>query len=255
MKRIHFIMYILVFVAASQFGCDKSSDAGAKATTGGAGGSLARFAIAGNYMYMVDYAMLTVVDITDPTNPVKKGNAINVGNDVETIFPYKNKLFIGGMNGMYVYSINDPALPKREGAVSHIRACDPVVSNDSVSYVTLRSFANGPCGTAPKSVLNVYDVKTLSAPKLVTTVDMKGPFGLGIKDKTLYVCEGSYGLVVFDLTNPYSPAKKKEISSAGENFTDVIPYGNVLIAYINGGVSFYDISDPQDPVFLSKVKG
>ena len=255
MKRIHFIIYVLVFVAASQLGCDKASDSGAKATTGGAGGSMARFAIAGNYMYMVDYSQLTVIDISDPTKPVKMGNAINVGGDVETIFPYKNKLFIGGMNGMYIYSIADPTIPKREGSVTHFRACDPVVANDSVSYVTLRTFANGTCGTAPRSVLNVYDVKTMSSPKLVTTVDMKGPFGLGIKDKSLYVCEGSAGLVVFDLTDPYRPAKKKEIPGGGEYFTDVIPYGNVLIAYINGGVSFYDISDPQDPVFLSKVKG
>jgi hypothetical protein len=251
MKRIHIIIYFLLLAATSQVGCSKAD--GAKAPTTGAGGSLARFAITGNYLYMVDYSLLTVIDITDPTKPVKKGDAIHVGGDVETIFPYKNKLFIGGMQGMYIYSIDNPAAPKKEGSISHFRACDPVVANDSVSYVTLRNFGTGPCSVAGKSVLNVYDVKTLSTPKLVTTIDMKGPYGLGIMDKTLYVCEGSQGIVVFDLADPYKPAKKKEIT--GEFFTDVIPYGNVLIAYISGGVSFYDISDPQNPVFLSTVKG
>ena len=104
-----------------------------------------------------------------------------------------------------------------------------------------------------RSVLNVYDVKNLNAVRLVTTVDMKSPYGLGIKQKALYVCEGTYGLAVFDLDNPFNPVKKKEIT--GEHFTDVIPYGNVLIGYIAGGVCFYDITDPMNPVFLSKVKG
>ena len=256
MKRIQFIIYFLLLVAVSQVSCEKASDGGAKSPTTGAGGSLARFAISGNYLYMVDYSLLTVVDITDPTKPVKKGESMHVGGDVETIFPYKNKLFIGGQNGMYIYSIDDPSKPKREGSISHFRACDPVVSNDSISYVTLRSFANTTsCGTAPRSVLNVYDIKSLSTPKLANTVDMTAPYGLGIKDKSLYVCEYSNGITIFDLTNPYFPLKTKQIPGAGEYFTDVIPYGNVLIAYIIGGVKFYDISDPQNPVFLSTVKG
>ena len=251
MKHIQNCIYFLLAMAALQIGCDKAGSSDAKATTTGAGGSMARFAISGNYLYSVDYGTLTVIDISDPSKAVKKGNPFYVGNDVETIFPYKNKLFIGGMNGMYIYSIDDPVMPKKEGSISHFRACDPVVSNDSISYVTLRNFGTS-CGNT-SNVLNVYDIKALNSPKLVTTVTMKAPFGLGIKDKSLYVCEASYGLTVLDLTDPYKPVKKKEIT--GEYFTDVIPYGNILIAYITGGVSFYDISDPQNPVFLSKVKG
>lgn len=252
MKRIHPVIYLFLLAAVLQTSCEKSDGAAAMqgTTVSGAGGSLAKFAIVGNYMYVVDWNSLNIFDISDPANPGKQGK-VNIGFDIETIFPYKDKLFIGAMTGMYVYSIADPLKPVNEGAVVHVRSCDPVVSNDSVSYVTLRGFGTN-CGNI-QSVLNVYDIKNLKSPRLVKTVPMSMPYGLGIKQEALYVCDGNNGLVVFDLKDPYSPARKKEIRD--DTFYDVIPYGNVLIAYINAGVCFYDIADPLNPVLLSKLKG
>ncbi|HYF30009.1 MAG TPA: hypothetical protein VD993_02715 [Chitinophagaceae bacterium] len=254
MKRVHIIIYLFLFAAFINTSCEKNGSESANAGGGsnnGAGGSLARITIVGNYLYALDCASLITFDITNPAKPVRKGNFTLVDPNIETIFPYKNKLFIGGRTGMFIYSLDDPANPKKEGSVTHVRACDPVVSNDSVSYVTLRSFGTN-CGNVA-NVLNVYDIKNLKEPKLVKTVVMKMPHGLGIKNKTLYVCEAGQGMVVFDLENPYNPVKKKEIT--GHTFTDVIPYGSVLIAYVTDGVCFYDITNPQEPVFLSKVKG
>ena len=173
------------------------------------------------------------------------------GFDIETIFAYKKKLFLGASNGMYVYSIEDPLKPVKEAAVTHFRACDPVVSNDTVSYVTLRSTGSS-CGST-KNVLNIYDIRNIKDPKLIKEVEMKSPYGLGIHDAGLYVCEGANGLAVFELTDPYNPLRKKQISD--ETFYDVIPYGNVLIAFIEQGVCFFDISNPVNPVFLGKLKG
>lgn len=247
-----FIIYFLLPAAIISFSCSKSSDSNASVNAGGsgAGGSLARFAISGNYLYLVTYHTLTVYDITDAANPVKK-TELNPGFDIETIFPYKDKLFLGAQTGMYIYSLANPANPVKEGSITHFRSCDPVVSNDSLSYVTLRSFGNN-CGNW-RNVLNVYNIKDIKIPELVGTVDLKSPYGLGIKDKALYVCEGQNGLVLFDLANPIKPAKKKEFT--GQTYYDVIPFGNVLIAYIDKGVCFFDISNPMDPVLLSTVKG
>jgi hypothetical protein len=246
-----FTIYFLLSAAVIHFSCSKSSESNAAAGgSSGAGGSLARFAISGNYLYVVSSSTLTVFDITDATKPVKK-SALNPGFDIETIFPYKDKLFLGAATGMYVYSIADPANPVKQGSITHFRSCDPVVSNDSLSYVTLRSFGTN-CGSL-RNVLNVYNIKNLSSPTLLNTIDMRSPYGLGIKDKALYVCEGHNGMVLFDLANPYAPLKKKEFND--QVYYDVIPFGNVLIAYIEKGVCFFDISNPMDPVLLSTVKG
>jgi hypothetical protein len=243
--RVGFI-FILVFSVL--FACSKQGEtAAAGGGTNGAGGSLARFAIVGNFLYIVDYQNLDVYDISSNNGPVFSSSQY-IGFSIETIYPYKEKLFIGSATGMFVYSIADPQKPKQEGAINHIRACDPVVANDSMAYVTLRTGVA--CG-GNQNILNVYDIKS-ATPRLLTTVDMKSPYGLGIRSRALYVCEGLNGMTLFDLTDPVKPVKKKAFSS--EIFYDVIPYQDVLIAYIEKGVAFYDITDPLNPVLLSNVK-
>lgn len=249
MKRVsNTLLYIFLFTAVVHLSCEKNAESRANAS--GAGGSLARFAIVGNYLYTVDAHYLHIYDMTDPAKPVSKGD-LYAGFDIETIFPYKDKLYLGASNGMYVYSVTDPAKPVKDGSITHLRACDPVVSNDSVSYVTLRNTGTG-CGSS-KNVLNIYDIKNPKEPKLVTEIGMTSPHGLGTKQNALYICEAANGLVVFDLANPYNPVRKKDFKD--ESYYDVIPYGDVLIAYIGAGVCFYDITNPLEPVFLSKVKG
>jgi hypothetical protein len=251
MKRMHVLIYLLAFTCLLHISCEKQANSTASPSAGGAGGSLARFAVVGNYLYVVDTYTLTVFDITDPANPSHK-NAVQAGFDIETIFPYKDKLFLGGSNGMYIYSIANPTSPVKESMVTHFRACDPVISNDSVSYVTLRTGTTGNC-VGTRNVLNIYNVRDPKDPKLVKEVAMKSPHGLGMKQQGLYICEGANGLVVFDLANPYQPTKVKEFTN--EKYYDVIPYGDVLIAYIEQGVCFFDISNPLDPLMLGKVKG
>jgi hypothetical protein len=35
---------------------------------------------------------------------------------------------------------------------------------------------------------------------------------------------------------------------------DVIPYDDVLIAYVLGGIILFDISNPENPVKISSIK-
>ena len=67
-------------------------------------------------------------------------NKVNVGSwNVETIFPFKDKLFIGSQNGMFVYNINNADNPSLVGQFSHVQSCDPVIADDDYAYVTLRT--------------------------------------------------------------------------------------------------------------------
>ena len=250
MKTFNTILFI--FLMTGFMNCTKESANASGNPQAGAGGSTARFTIAGNYLYVVDHTSVKSFDISNNSSPVYKTKT-EIGVNIETIFPYQDKLFIGSTSSMYIYSLTNPAEPKRIAKAEYtIRmACDPVVATDSVAYATLR--ANGPCGFG-QSALVVYNIKNISSPVLVNTISLNGPYGLGLKANALYVCEGPDGLKVFNLNNAYNPVAATTVSAAGTTFYDVIPYGNILIAQVNDGFILYDIgTDPLQPAFLSRI--
>ena len=240
------IFFLSIFTSCSK---EMTSAGGASA---GAGGSTARFTIAGNYLYVVDNLSLKAFDISSNTSAVYKSKT-DIGINIETIFPYQDKLFIGSSSTMYIYSLSDPAKPTQLGKAEYtIRmACDPVVARDSVAYATLRS--TGRCGGS-QSALVVYNIKNISSPQLMNTFFLTAPYGLGIKNNSLYVCEGQNGIRVFNITKAYEPIQVSEVRANNTTFYDVIPYGNILIAQVNDGFIIYDIgTNPMQPAFLSRI--
>jgi hypothetical protein len=241
-RKILIIACLIFLFAAS---CSKEGASSADGASGaGKGGSMARFTIAGNYLYLADWNTLRVFDITDPSVPVEKPQ-VQVGFGVETIFPYKDKLFIGAVTGMYIYSIANPAAPVKLGSAIHMRSCDPVVSNDTVSYVTLQGSAR--CGPA-ESGLYIYDIRNISNPSLLKLLPLYSPYGLGLVDSVVFVCQGNNGLTAINIKKPTEP--KIMYTKNDGDFMDVIPYDNMLICYVKTGLLIYDISDLRS---ISKI--
>ena len=70
----------------------------------GEGGSMARFVIVDNYLYSVDNTTLHIYNISQANQPVLAAN-LDIGMGIETIFSFKNYLFIGSTSGMFIYDI------------------------------------------------------------------------------------------------------------------------------------------------------
>ena len=163
----------------------------------GQGGSLARFKIVADYLYAVDSHSINVFEISDLANPQDLED-IYAGFDIETIFNKDNHLFLGSSRGMYIYDITEPAIPSFVSEFQHGTACDPVVVDGDYAYVTLRG--GNACG-AIESGLFIVDISDITNPVLAESYPMEEPYGLGVKDEKLFICDGSYGLKVFDRTN------------------------------------------------------
>ncbi len=247
MKNILFIIAIAT-LSFSQ-GCTKEGAADASKASG-AGGSTARFTIIGNYLYVVDNTKLKAFDISNPSAAPVLKSTTSVGINIETIFPYQDKLFIGSSFSMHIFSITNPENPVKLAQADYIvrMSCDPVVAKDSTAYATLNS--SGPCGGG-MSQLVVYNIKDITRPQLMTNLPLNGPYGLGISDNALYVCDGQTGLKVFNINYTYNPQLLRTIT--GDTFYDVIPYGNTLICQVSNGIVLYDISNRQQPVFVSRI--
>lgn len=229
--------------------CSKDSVTNTNSSGGqnGVGGSLARFTLSGNYLYVVGDAVLKTFDVSNPSAPVLK-NSISIGRNIETIYPYKNNLFIGSQTGMFIYSIANPAAPVLSGSALHVRSCDPVVANDTAAFVTLRRGTS--CGS-PNDGLYLYRITNLLSPTLVKTLTLASPYGLGLKDSTLFVCQGSNGIAVVKVNSITNPTVVRTIT--GADFRDVIPYSDLLICYVTDGIALYDISNIANIQFIKKV--
>ena len=230
-RIVHVSLIVILF-----FSCTKDSGT-TDSSPAGTGGSLARFTIAANHLYLVDYSNLKVFDLANPSKPVEQPD-VYIGFNIETIFPYKDKLFIGSRNGMFIYSIADPSNPLKLGTAQHVRSCDPVIANDSVSYSTLKG--NSSCGPV-ESGLYIYDIKNISSPVLKKILPLGSPSGLGLKDSVVFICRENEGLTAVNVKDPADPKIMYTVTDG--NYHDVIPYDNLLICYVSAGILIYDISN------------
>ncbi len=197
--------------------------ASASAESTGQGGSLARFKIVDDYLYAVDSHNINVFNIDNLESPVELKD-IHAGFDIETIFNKENLLFLGSMSGMYIYDISSPATPEFISEFQHGTACDPVVVDDNYAYITLR--AGNFCG-AFESSLEIVDVSDIYNLELVKSYSMDNPYGLGVKDNLLFICDGTSGLKVYNK----SDVENLEHIKTFKNITafDVIPMENNLL--------------------------
>ena len=211
--------------------------------TFGIGGSMARFGLYNDYLYTVDNSSLYIFDVKNAESPNNIGMQ-NVGWNIETMFIYDSHMFLGTQSGMRIYSLNVPTVPDYVADFWHVTSCDPVVISDGYAYVTLRG--GNTCGSS----VNRLDVLQLSSDyknnTLLASYPLHGPYGLGIDDQTLFVCDGDAGLKVYDAEDKLQIDDHMIASFSNINTYDVIPLNNYLFMIGDDGFYQYDYSDLQD---------
>lgn len=209
----------------------------------GIGGSMARFGLYNDYLYVVDNSTLFMFDVKNPESPNDIGSQ-NVGWQIETMFIYDGHMFFGTQSGMQIFSLEVATVPKYTGNFWHATSCDPVVISDGFAYITLRG------GTRCGSNVNRLDVLKLSDNyvdnTLIASYPLNGPYGLGIDDQTLFVCDGDAGLKVYDVGDKLHIDDHKIASFSNINTFDVIPFNDYLFMVGDDGFYQYDYSDLQN---------
>jgi hypothetical protein len=215
----------------------------------GIGGSMARFGIKGNVLYLLGDHILKIIDITSKTSPVNF-DEIYPGWNVETLFLTDKNMFLGTTTGMVIYDISNPLVPTSRVFFNHARSCDPVIVDDTLAYVTLRSGTT--CG-GTINCLDVVNVKNLSQPKLLISYPLVNPHGLGKDGDILFVCDGTAGLKIYDAADPKQISSHLIYTYPNINAYDVIPLGSVLVMIGDDGLYQYNYSNILNITLLSKI--
>ena len=227
-------------------GSSSSSSSDSISTVTGKAGSLAKYAVVGNYLYTVNSGVMNILDITDASKP-KKVSKVHLPWDVETLFSYKNYLYIGAESGVYIYDNSKPTLPTSISQFSHVQSCDPVVVADDIAYVTLNTGSTCWNNRSDTNRLEILDVKNPKNPKLIKSLDMWSPTGLGVDGDKLFICDGDSGLKLFELERK-DEFQDVEInlelksSDAEIDCYDVIAHDNTLIVSNREDIRQFDYS-------------
>ncbi len=209
----------------------------------GQGGSLARFTIIDQWLYSVDEYTLHIFDISIDGKP-DKVNQMGIGWQIETIFPFRDYLFFGGRQGMYIYDqTNQPEHPTFLAEWSHANACDPVFVEGNTAYITLRDGTE--CETFTNQ-LEVVDISNIEQPVLLATYPMHNPMGLSIADELLFICENDQGLKVFKASNWQSIDQNLLTHRKGFTAYDVITFEKERRALVIGGDGLYQFTYALD---------
>lgn len=247
-------LFFIVLASILSIGWACSVDGGIIPTTSsntsntGKGGSLARFAIVGNFLYVVSDWDMKTYNIATPNNPQFVAT-MYVGRNIETMFAYGKNLFLGSRNGVYLYEIQNNGSIIQKSFYQHFNACDPVVADGQYAYSTIRSGRD--CRTGDTiNELQILDVSNINSPKLVSTVKMTFPIGLGIDGNFLFVCdkEGLRILNIADKKSPFQIHYLKNIDAV-----DVIVLDKHLLIIGKEKLTQLDYQDISNPKIISTL--
>ena len=139
---------------------------------------------------------------------------------------------------MFIYDISTREDPELVSSLAHILGCDPVVVQDDYAYVTIRG--GNFCGQE-FSQLEVIDVSDKANPFIETVVDMVEPYGLGVRNESLYVSDGEAGLKLFNIADPQAIFLEDQFEDV--HILDIIPLEDKLLMVGDNTLYIYHYID------------
>ena len=211
--------------------------------------------VAGDYAYILDYySGLFVVDISDPFNPDIK-TTYHIGDLSGKFHIHDTQVFIATCyHNLQVLTISNPLQPEPlgqwKGLVPGARA---VAIGNQAAYVT--TYMDG---------LRIFDMTTPTAPVLATSYipsewvntnewHDKSMQDLAISGNYLFLTNGSNGLRILDVSNPFSPVEVGSILSGSNVFKVEVQKTLAFVSIENQGFSIIDISNPMQPKKLGSL--
>lgn len=224
-----------------------SSPGGNAGSSTGVNGSMSRFSLYQDYLYVVLNDQMSIFSLAGE-EPVKAVEDIYIGGNVETLFSYKDCMFMGTPTGMLIYSVTDPLNPEYQSFMMHVYGCDPVVVENDIAYVTVHAGNN--CGQNFNELI-ILDVSNVKRPQPIVSYTMTKPKGLGIDNGTLFLCDD--GLKIYNAEDPQTLMANRLAHYSGMEGYDVIPHNNVLMMIADDGIYQYDYSNLKEIKLLSKL--
>ena len=219
-------------------------------------------AIEGSYAFAIGRRKLSILDISNPTQPDVIGTLSGLGH-VRQIVVNNNIAYITSReDGLFIVSVKDRKHPQLLSHYDTIEFATGVAISGDVLFVACRNYG-----------VELIDVTSPSKPMHLSTVRTGEAQSVVARGRWLYVgIWATSEVVTVDVNNPRSPKIKSRVRLDG--FGDGVDVqGKYLFAatghhsrklahrtvddpgFGNGhGLEIFDITDPATPQFVSRVK-
>jgi len=203
--------------------------------------SVDKFAVDGNYAYIIYNTDLKILNIANPTAPQEVGTyAVNY--DVEDVFAAGNYLYLEEIANQFswqiqIIDVSNPAAPGVSGSCSFSAAPTQLTVTGSTALITVKEYG-----------LFIFDVGKPASPKLLKRYDFSwSPLDVFATGNRAYVVDAYGELKIFDTTTPASPVVLgKHI--APSSIKGVSVSGNyAYLATSTTGLQIIDVKDPTKP--------
>lgn len=231
------LLPLILIIALLQGCCAASSDSPTSGSS--TSGSTAAMLTHNNTLFTLHHGHLKIFDLTDPATPTLAKSM--AATSTETLFIEGEYLFIGGNSGVQILDISTPTNPVDVSFYAHVRGCDPVIVEDDIGYVTLRT-RPGCFGDANR--LEIVDFSDIYTPKEIARYPMTYPYGLAKLDNHLAICEDYAGLVLLSITWAEGVPTIKEASRYSQiECFDLIYTGDNLITTAHDGIYQFSVNN------------
>jgi hypothetical protein len=177
---------------------------------------------------------LQLLDISDPSNPIRKGFFTNACEGVALSGKYAFLASKGG--GIVVVDISTPENPVRAGGLFR-----------SGQGHALRLVGDR-CYVANRFSLEILDVSNPAMPVALGRLALPNwVFDVAISGKYAYVADGPGGLKVIDVNNATNPVVVAEVSTKSDTQSVEVIGNYVCVSTVRHGVQIFDITDPIHP--------
>ncbi len=202
--------------------------------------------VAGNFAYVATGTNgLTVVDVSDRTNPRIRGTLNGIGN-AQAVRASSQNVFIGDANGfLRIVQAQNPNAPALVSSLAI--AGNPAALALHGATVAVAAQSGG------VSLINIADP---ASPSLIAKLTPPGS-ALGVdfdpQTGTAAVAMGTAGLQLADISTPASP-KLRGVLAGGDVRRVLLRFPGALLADVQRSVTAVDISHPDTPVLSSSLR-
>lgn len=195
--------------------------------------------VVGNLAYVGEGYRLSILDISNPVNPVKLGKTQPLPQIIQGVFVLGSFAYVVvGNSGLRLVDITDPTKP------SEISFYD--TPGNAFDIFVANGFAYVADGERGLRVINVADPTT---PYEVGFYDTPGDaYDIQLTGSFAFIADGESGLRIVNIANPTTPIEVAYYNTSGEADGVYVLENLVYLADGIGGLRIINIANPAVPI-------